>query len=132
MAVPASDGANRHYRKPSESRARAQHGRGVRAFGHLNLSSRCGVMRNENTLIRARSPRDTMRAATMSDVQTEVFRSAFRAECMTRIHAGGGGHLERIGFDRDSYILTVDARLPRPPSIICARTRGESTRATCH
>jgi membrane associated rhomboid family serine protease len=46
----------------------------------------------------------------MPDVQIEVFRSAFRAECHDRAFMlAAVGISSAIGFDRDSYILTVDA-----------------------
>jgi rhomboid protease GluP len=48
----------------------------------------------------------------MSDVQIEVFRSAFRAECHDRAFMlAAVGISSAIGFDRESYILTVDAEL---------------------
>ena len=48
----------------------------------------------------------------MQDVQIEVFRSAFRAECHDRAFMlAAVGISSAIGFDRDSYILTVDASL---------------------
>jgi rhomboid protease GluP len=51
-----------------------------------------------------------MPAATMSDAQIEVFRSAFRAECHDRAFMLAAiGISSAIGFDRDSYILGVDA-----------------------
>lgn len=45
----------------------------------------------------------------MSDVQIEVFRSALRAECHDRAFMlAAVGISSAIGFDRESYILTVD------------------------
>jgi membrane associated rhomboid family serine protease len=45
----------------------------------------------------------------MPDVQIEVFRSAFRAECHDRAFMlAAVGISSAIGFDRDSYLLTVD------------------------
>jgi rhomboid protease GluP len=51
-----------------------------------------------------------MRAPIMSDVQIEVFRSALRTECHDRAFMlAAVGISSAIGFDRESYILTVDA-----------------------
>jgi membrane associated rhomboid family serine protease len=46
----------------------------------------------------------------MSDVQTEVFRSTLRAQCHDRAFMlAAVGISSAIGFDYDSYILTVEA-----------------------
>jgi rhomboid protease GluP len=46
----------------------------------------------------------------MSDVQIEVFRSALRAQCHDRAFMlAAVGISSAIGFDRNSYILTVDS-----------------------
>jgi len=46
----------------------------------------------------------------MSDAQIEVFRSAYRADCHDRAFMlAAVGISSAIGFERDAYLLTVDA-----------------------
>src|SRR5580698_7453270 len=87
----------------------ANHPRAERALSTAGTSASVISCGSENTLIRARSPRDTMRTPTMPDVQIEVFRSALRAECHDRAFMlAAVGISSAIGFDHESYILSVD------------------------